>query len=128
MISLSLLYDSIIDRTEGFLCYCLFVRTTLNYHNRYHCYIASTIINILCGSTRCCCLEFLRLAGAFELAPGAIGFPCDPWRSHRYCLLFGRWISKHFETAVTAFWAKPKQCPGSWLQQQQASLRENIRK
>ena len=26
-------------------------------------------------------------------------------RSHRYCLLFGKWIPKHFETAVTAFWA-----------------------
>ena len=40
--------------------------------------ITTTIINIVCGSTRCCGLESVHLAGSFELAPRAIGFPCAP--------------------------------------------------
>lgn len=46
-----------------------------DYHNRYHRYIATKIIIIVCGSTRCCCLEFVRLAVTFELAPKLLASP-----------------------------------------------------
>ena len=104
------------NRFSCFLCYCLLVRTTLDYHNRYHRYIATKIIIIVCGSTRCCGLEIGVLGWCVRVGSKSFWLPLWPLKVTHAILesSFSLKINIMLVTIEQLFFWLSKDTPNHW--------------